>query len=147
MDEDARESAEPKRSAMYMTRAPIVFFSILLAVNFTGCTVRDDAFANAGPTTVPTTTDPVAIKSINTCLEWIPNNLDLGGESINNYHVSVSQLSGAINFVQFAHKTHMADAVLEGVGIETVLGGFPYYFSVDVSADGQHVLNHYASPE
>ena len=89
--------------------------------------------------------------TIANCQTWISTNLDIGTNSIGEYHTTIDILPDddglPFRFVQFAHKVHMKDLILENVGIEACSGGFPYYFSINVSEDGETILNHYAESE
>jgi len=86
-----------------------------------------------------------------TSSDWVLKNLDIGNNSLSDYHTTVDKLtrnSGqTYRLVQFAHKIEMKDLIHEDIGIETCSGGFPYYFSVDVSEDGSEILSYYADRE
>ena len=91
------------------------------------------------------------ITAVETCRDWVLQNLDIGNNSIDDYQIAVDKLTAddgqPYRFIQFAHKIEMKGLIHEYIGIESCEGGFPFYFSVDVSNDGARVLDHYAADE
>lgn len=92
----------------------------------------------------------IRLIAIQTCKQWILGKLDLENHSLDEYHHAVSGFSDDSGkrylVIQFAHKIEMKDLITE-YGIEACTGGFPYYFTIDVSSDGRKVLDHYAEYE
>jgi len=129
------------RSALYLP--PL----LILTICANGCGTREVPDHDSSQALIKMMDHPLAPKAIQTSKTWVSENLDLGDHNLDDYYVDADFFPGdePVFFVQFAHKVHMRDAIIDGIGIEAVYGGFPFYFSITVSPDGQRVLDHYAN--
>ena len=86
-----------------------------------------------------------------TASKWINSNLDLEGRKLNEYHYDFCGFSDdsgkKVIYMQYAHKKEKSDLIGADGSIEACDGGFPEYFTLDLSEDGKVVTGHYASPE
>ena len=124
-----------------------VFNIILILLLFIGCGIsikQTNLFWELN--------DDLKTTSIKTCQNWIAKNLDLGSSKLAEYHFDLDGFTDRNGkkfiFAQFAHKVRMKDIIYEEIGqIEAISGGFPDYFTIDLSADGKKVIGHYAENE